>query len=148
MKKKTTPTQSIGRKPKVPTFAISFDGIDKVLTGVIVKEIPVKHGIRNWALLEKKGDGWLLLTAPGYLVEPLVDEPQVLTFNREDPTKPFLNNFFLEKLEIKMFTWIKSSKSIYMIDEFKDGTRIQCTAGFLDADLHNSIRSITVTKEI
>lgn len=136
------------KKQKQPTWTIEFVGIDVKLEGVMVKEMGQGEGTPHQAYLEEKGPKWLFLTTPGFLIEPLVDEPQRLTFHRSETEVAKLENYHGEKFDIAVFSVIKSEKKIYALDLFSEGLRIQLTYGLFHGDDHEKIDHILFTKEV
>lgn len=138
----------MAKKQKQPTWTIEFVGIGVKLEGVMVKEMERGEGTPHQAFLEEKGPKWLFLTTPGFLIEPLVDEPQKLVFDRTNSEAPQLENYYGEKFDIAVFSGIKSEKKIYSFDMFPTGLRIQLTYGLFHGDEHSKIDHILFTKEL
>ncbi|ABY63142.1 hypothetical protein ST201phi2-1p317 [Pseudomonas phage 201phi2-1] len=131
------------------TFNITFDGIDLTISNVMVKEVDIGSG-NHWAMLERRGDRWMLLTTPGYLIEPLVDQQQTLEFDRTDVDRPVLVNGHMERLPITVHTAlnISESKLFYSIDECSTGTRLQYNSNLFNGAEHDAIKHIVFDKVV
>lgn len=129
------------------TFRITFEGIDLMIDNVMVKEVEQGDG-RPWAVLDENRGRWKLLTTPGYLIEPLIDDIQYLTFDRLEPEKPIITNGYLEPMVVKVHTQLNfgPEDKIYALDECPLGTRLQYTAALIPGGDHQKITRIIFEK--
>lgn len=129
------------------TYNVAFEGTDRMLYNVLVKEVDIGQG-NAWAILEERGKRWTMLTTPGYLIEPMSDDDQVIEFDRRDPNKPRLVTAFGEDFPIGIHTQLSlgERRKFYSIDESTEGTRLQYTDNIIAGDDHHLIQRIRFTK--
>ncbi len=129
------------------TYNITFEGIGITIENVLVKEIGL-GAARHMAVLDEQNGRWKLLTTPGYLLEPLSDEPQIISFDRTDPDNPKLINAFAEDWEIAVHTilHLPPKHKLYSIDQCDFGMRIQYTSSLISAEQHDLITRIIFEK--
>lgn len=124
-------------------FNVSFIGLDVTLPGVMVKEVDIGEG-SHWATLEERNGRWLMLTTPGFLVEPSGNRDQAIHFDRSEPDAPNLITAYCDTWPIGVHTQlhIGDIKRFYSIDQSPKGLRIQYTDNLIPADQHALIKCI------
>lgn len=129
------------------TYNITFEGIDLVIPNVMVKEVDRGEG-SHWATLDENNGRWKLLTTPGYLIEPLSDDPQIIVFDRSDALQPKLISAYAETWDIVIHTGLRlgETKKIYSIDQSPVGMRLQYTYAVIPSGQHDQITRIIFEK--
>lgn len=128
------------------TYRITFEGIGVVIENVMFKEVAQGEG-QPWAMLDQNRDRWKMLSTPGYLIEPLSDEVQYITFDRSVEGAPKLVNAYAELLPVKVNTRLNFGEDrLYSIDECPLGTRLQYSTAMLNGHEHCQITRIIFEK--